>query len=30
MAKKKDDIPEWVTDEIKNANFGKPEQLTRN
>ena len=30
MAKKKDDIPEWVTDEIKNAKFGKPEQLTRN
>ena len=30
MAKKKDDIPEWVTDEIKNAKFGKPEQLTKN
>lgn len=24
MAKKKEDIPEWVTDEIQNAKFGKP------
>ena len=29
MAKKKDDIPEWVTDEIQNAKFGKPEELKR-
>ncbi len=26
---KKDDIPKWVTDEIKNAKFGKPKLLTR-
>ncbi len=24
MVKKKEDIPEWVTDEIQNAKFGKP------
>ena len=24
MVKKKEDIPSWVTDEIKNAKFGKP------
>ncbi|MFB5630861.1 MAG: hypothetical protein ACE5RN_04680 [Nitrosopumilaceae archaeon] len=24
MAKKKEDIPKWVTDEIQNAKFGKP------
>ena len=29
MAKKKDDIPEWVSDEIQNAEFGKPEELKR-
>ncbi|NIP61725.1 MAG: hypothetical protein GWN01_13605 [Nitrosopumilaceae archaeon] len=29
MAKKKEEIPEWVADEIQNAKFGKPEQLTR-
>ena len=29
MAKKKDDIPDWVTDEIQNAKFNKPEQLKR-
>ena len=29
MAKKKDDIPEWVSDEIQNAKFGKPEELKR-
>lgn len=29
MAKKKDDIPDWVLDEIKNAKFEKPESLTR-
>ena len=27
--KKQDDIPEWVTDEIQNAKFGKPEKLKR-
>ena len=29
MAKKKDDIPEWVSDEIQNAEFGSPEDLKR-
>lgn len=29
MAKKKEDIPSWVTDEIQNAKFGNPEELTR-
>ena len=29
MVKKKDDIPEWVTDEIQNAKFKKPEELKR-
>lgn len=29
MAKKKDEIPEWVTDEIQNAKFGKPTELKR-
>ena len=29
MAKKKDDIPDWVSDEIQNAEFGKPEELKR-
>lgn len=24
MVKKKEDIPDWVTDEIQNAKFGKP------
>ena len=24
MVKKKEEIPEWVTDEIQNAKFGKP------
>ena len=27
MAKKKDDIPDWVTDEIQNAKFKKPKEL---
>ena len=27
MVKKKDDIPEWVTDEIQNAKFKKPKEL---
>lgn len=26
---KKDDIPDWVTDEIQNAKFEKPEELKR-
>ena len=26
MAKKKEDIPKWVTDEIQNAKFGKPKE----
>ncbi len=26
---KKDDIPQWVTDEIRNAKFGKPSEETR-
>ena len=29
MVKKKDDIPEWVTDEIQNAKFKKPEELKK-
>ncbi len=29
MVKKQDDIPKWVVDEIKNAKFGKPKELTR-
>ena len=29
MVKKKDDIPDWVSDEIQNAEFLKPEQLKR-
>ena len=29
MVKKKDDIPDWVSDEIQNAKFQKPEQITR-
>lgn len=27
VKKKEDDIPEWVTDEIQNAKFKKPEEL---
>jgi hypothetical protein len=27
MGGKKDDIPEWVTNEIQNAKFGKPKKL---
>ena len=27
MAKKKDEIPDWVTDEIQNAKFEKPKKL---
>jgi len=29
MAKKKDDIPDWVTDEIQNAKFKKPEEMKK-
>ena len=29
MVKKKEDIPEWVTDEIQNAKFEKPDTLKR-
>ncbi|KKK73089.1 hypothetical protein LCGC14_2897330 [marine sediment metagenome] len=28
MVKKKEDVPEWVTDEIKNAKFEKPVSQT--
>jgi hypothetical protein len=27
MVKKKDEIPDWVTDEIQNAKFKKPKEL---
>jgi hypothetical protein len=27
MVKKKDDIPDWVTDEIQNAKFKKPQEI---
>lgn len=29
MAKKKEDIPKWVTDEIQSAKFEKPVSLTK-
>ena len=29
MVKKKEDIPEWVTDEIKNAKFEKPKSQSK-
>jgi len=29
MVKKKDDIPDWVSDEIQNAEFKKPEEIKR-
>ena len=29
MVKKKDELPDWVLDDIKNAKFSKPEALTR-
>lgn len=29
MVKKKDELPDWVLDDIKNAKFSKPEPLTR-
>jgi hypothetical protein len=29
LVKKKDELPDWVLDDIKNAKFTKPEPLTR-
>lgn len=29
MVKKKDELPDWVLDDIKNAKFAKPEPLIR-
>ncbi len=29
MVKKKDDIPDWVSDEIQNAKFEKPEETKK-
>jgi len=29
LAKKKDEVPQWVTDEIQKAKFEKPESLTK-
>jgi len=29
MVKKKDDIPDWVSDEIQNAKFEKPEEIKK-
>ena len=29
MVKRKDEIPEWVSDEIQNAKFNKPEEMKR-
>ena len=29
MVKKKDDIPDWVTDEIQNAKFKKPQKIKK-
>jgi hypothetical protein len=29
MVKKKDELPDWVSDEIQNAKFKKPEELKR-
>jgi len=29
LVKKKDELPDWVLDDIKGAKFGKPEQITR-
>ncbi len=29
MVKKKDETPDWVTDEIQNAKFKKPEELKK-
>ena len=30
MVKKKDDIPDWVSDEIQNAKFKKSEEFKKN
>ncbi len=29
MVKKKDEIPDWVSDEIQNAKFQKPEEMKK-
>ena len=29
MVKKKDEIPDWVSDEIQNAKFQKPKEMTK-
>ena len=29
VKKKEDDIPDWVTDEIQNAKFQKPQEMKR-
>lgn len=29
MTKKKEEIPQWISDEIQNAKFGKPKKLRR-
>jgi len=29
VKKKEDDIPDWVTDEIQNAKFNKPEEMIK-
>lgn len=29
MTKKKEEIPEWVSDEIQNAKFGKPAKIKK-
>jgi len=29
LVKKKDDMPSWVSDEIQNAKFEKPEELKK-
>ena len=29
MTKKKDEIPDWVSDDIQNAKFDKPEELKK-
>ncbi len=29
MVKKKDDVPDWVSDEIQNAKFEKPKELKK-
>jgi len=29
MVKKKDEIPDWVSDEIQNAKFEKPEEVKK-